>query len=201
MGAHVVDISRKTFVEPPWAAPLDIAAALRGVPETAQVTGMFLEPLVERARSKGFNLPSSRPRYVPYSFYPLREHAHLLVEACVRFYPDLPMREALRRLGRGAPHALVTSFVGKVVLGSAVGVEQAISAMVKAYPLNLRPGRAELLSMTERDAVVRLTDIYYFLDSHHVGAFEGVLSFVGKTGSVRICQYSESSADLLCSWR
>ena len=193
--------TRKNFEEPPWSAPLDIAAALRAIPESATVTGMFLIPLVERARSQGITLPSARARYVPYSFYPLREHAHLLVETCVRFYPSLPMRQALRRLGLGAPDALVTSVVGKVVLGSAVGVEQAITAMVRAYPLNLRPGSTEVLSMTPQDAVIRLRDIYYFLDSHHVGAFEGILKFVGKTGSVRICQYSESAADLLCTWR
>jgi len=199
-GADHVGMSHKNYVEPPWAAPLDVAAALRSIPETATVTGMFLNPVVEKARRRGFELPSARERYVPFRFYPLREHAHLLVEACVRLYPELPMRQALRRLGRGAPQALVNSMIGKVVLGSAIGIEEIIPAMVKAYPLNLRPGRAEVVSVKKGAAIIRMEEVHYFLDSHHVGAFEGILEHAGTAGEVRICSYSESSADLLCTW-
>lgn len=188
------------FVEPPWHAPLDAEAAIREVPETATISGMFLAPLVLEAKRRGKALPSARDRYVPFTFYPLREHCRLLVETCALFYRDRPLRAALRKLGRGAPKALVESTLGKVVLGSAQGVDQIVSAMAKAYPLNARPSRVEVLEVRSRRAVVRLEEVHYFLDSHHVGAFEGVLKFAGVEGRVLIASRSSSSADLLLEW-
>lgn len=193
-------ISASSYEEPAWDAPLDVAAELRSIPDTATVAGMFLEPLAETARRRGFPLPSARDRYVPYRFYPQREHAYLLIETCVRLYPELSIRRALRKLGRGAPKALISSTIGKVVLGSAVGVHDMLRGMVKAYPLHVRPSRADLLDLTRDRAVVRLEDVHFFLDSHHVGAFEGLLHFANTRGSVRICSYSPSSADFLCTW-
>src|SRR5580765_3124250 len=96
-------------------------------------------PLVAEAKRRGFVLPSARDRYVPFKFYPLVEHARLLLETCERIYPDKPRRMALRKLGRGAPQALISSTLGRVVLGTAEGVHAMVEAMAKAYPLNARP--------------------------------------------------------------
>jgi hypothetical protein len=49
-------------------------------------------------------------------------------------------------------------------------------------------------------ATVRLDKVPYFLDSHHVGTFEGVLRFAGVQGTVRIASRSATSADLLLTW-
>jgi uncharacterized protein (TIGR02265 family) len=187
-------------VDPPWSAPLDAATVLRAVPETATVAGLFLEPLAEAARREGKPLPSARDRYTPFRFYPLREHASLLIEACARLYPNLPLRQALRKLGRGAPQALLTSTLGKVVLASAVGPDEIIAAMVKAYPINVRPSRLQIVELAAGRAIVRVEEMHYFLDSHHIGAFEGVISYAGRRGTVKICSYSPVSADLLCTW-
>jgi uncharacterized protein (TIGR02265 family) len=161
---------------------------------------MFLAPLAQEAVRRGTQLPSARERYLPFSFYPLREHARLLVETCQRLYPDRSLRQGLRKLGRGAPQALVASTLGKVVLGSAHGVHEIIAAMAKAYPLNARPSSVTVLEAASGRSVVRLDDIYYFLDCHHVGAFEGVLNYARTGGTVRICSRSRSSADLLLEW-
>lgn len=195
-----MDIHLRNFVEPPWTAPLDLPAIMRAIPETAAISGMFLEPLAEHARRVGGPLPTARERYIPFRFYPLREHAQLLVEMCQLHYASLPLRQALRKLGRAAPNALVASTIGKVMLSPAVGVEDMIRALVKTYPLNLRPGKLEVLEFAPRRVVLRLEDIYYFLDSHHVGTFEGIMRFAGKVGTVRICSYSNISADFLCCW-
>jgi hypothetical protein len=87
-----------------------------------------------------------------------------------------------------------------VMLSSAMGVEEIIRALVKTYPLNLRPGKLEVLEFAPQHALLRLEDIYYFLDSHHVGTFEGIMRFAGKDGTVRICSYSNTAADFLCCW-
>ncbi len=188
------------YVEPPWSAPLDANAAIRAIPETATISGMFLTPLILEAKKKGYVLPSARDRYVPFQFYSLREHSRLLVETCERAYRDRPLRQALRKLGRGAPAALVASTLGKIVLGSVEGVEQVVTAMAKAYPLNARPSRVDVIEARPGRAVVRFEELHYFLDSHHVGAMEGVLNFAGVSGRVLIASRSPAAADMLLEW-
>jgi uncharacterized protein (TIGR02265 family) len=192
--------SSGVFVEPPWDAPLDAQEEIARVPEDATISGMFLAPLALEAGRQGVPLPSARDRYVPFKFYPLREHCRLLVEMCERLFGDRPLRQGLRKLGRGAPAALVASTLGKVVLGSAEGVDQVVSAMAKAYPLNARPSRVTVLETMPGRAVVRLEDVHYFLDSHHVGTFEGALKFAGVAGRVLIASQSRTCADLLLEW-
>jgi uncharacterized protein (TIGR02265 family) len=190
----------RDFLEPPWPAPLDGAAVLRLVPESATVAGLFLEPLADSARRVGKPLPSARDRYIPFRFYPLREHVSLLLETCARLYPNLTLRHALRKLGHGAPKALIASTLGKVVLASAVGPHALLTALVKAYPLNMRPCELAVLELGPGRAVIRLDQVLYFLDCHHVGVFEGLLGYAGRRGVVKIMHRSQTSADFLLTW-
>jgi len=199
-GSALTRMSDPEYVEPPWRAPLDAEAELRAIPSTATISGMFLAPLVLEAKRCGVVLPSARDRYVPFTFYPLVEHCRLLVESCRLLHRDRPLRQALRKLGRGAPHALVASTLGRVVLGSAEGVHDVIRAMAKAYPLNARPSRVTVLEAGSGRALVRLEDVHYFLDSHHVGAFEGVLRFAQVEGRVLVARRGRAAADLLLEW-
>ena len=188
------------FVEPMWDAPLDVEACVRQIPEAATVTGMFLEPLLELARNKGYTLHAARDRYVPFRVYPMREHATLLLETCARAFPRLPLRQALRKLGRAAPHALLRSTLGKITIGSARGVLDVLQAMARAYPLNVHPARVEVLESGAGRAVVRIEQLHYFLDSHHVGAFEGVLRFGGASSSRVLMCAIHPSTQTACTW-
>ena len=60
--------------------------------------------------------------------------------------------------------------------------------------------RVSTVDSGPRWAIVRLDKIPYFLDSHHVGTFEGILRFAGVKGSVRLASRSPMSADLLVAW-
>lgn len=188
------------FVEPPWDAPFDDASELAAIPESCSISGMFLAPLAAEAKRRGVLLPSARDRYVDFKFYPLVEHARLLLETCARIYPDRPRRQALRKLGRGAPQALIATTLGRVVLGSAEGVSSVVEAMAKAYPLNARPSKVTVVESMSGRCIVRLEDIHYFLDSHHVGAFEGALKYAGVRGRIRLAKLSRSAADFLLEW-
>ena len=57
-----------------------------------------------------------------------------------------------------------------------------------------------MLESTRRRSVVRLEDIHYFLDSHHVGTFEGALKFAKVEGRVLIARRGRAAADLLLEW-
>jgi uncharacterized protein (TIGR02265 family) len=124
-----------------------------------------------------------------------------LIEACAQFYPDRPIRLSMRSLGRAAPAALLTSTLGRASVGSAQGTLAIIEAMTKSYPVNLPGSNVVLLEQSKRDCIVRMQGVPYFLDSHHVGVFEGVLRYAGiKDGSVLLRARSRSDADLLCRW-
>lgn len=189
------------FVEPTFRAWLDPTAAVRAVPESASIAGMFVSALAEEARSRRLPLPSARARYLPMRFYPLREHVQLLVEAAATLCGDMPLRAGLRVLGRGAPQSLLESTVGKIVLGSASGVQQVVAAIVNTYPVHIRPSFAAVLEEGDGRMVVRLEQVHFFLDSHHVGVFEGALRHAGVRGRVRIHQHSDTAADLLLTWQ
>lgn len=188
------------FTEPKWDAPLDADAAIARIPPDATISGMFPYALAIEARRRGFTLPSARPKYVNFSFYPLREHARLLVETCHRFYPELSLRQALRHLGHYAPKAMAASTLGRIMFGTVSGVQEMITAMAKAYPLNTRPAEVEVASTGPGYAIVRLDQIYHFLDSHHVGAFEGVFKHVGVQGKVLYASRGHAAGDIMLEW-
>lgn len=190
------------FSEPDWSAPLDVEACIDAVPADATMSGMFLAAVVSAASSAGHRLPSARASYTAFRKYPMREHCVIMVEAARAIWPAHSMREGLRRLGRGAPRALMTSMLGRVVLGSVEGPAEIVRAMARAYPLNSSPGSLEVGDAGPGRVVVRLRDIHHFLDSHHVGVFEGVLRHAGvEGGHVRLASLSRSDADLSCEWR
>ncbi len=193
--------SEARFVEPPWFTGLSAAHEIAAIPPQATIAGMYLIPLVEAAKKIGRPLPSARARYTAYSFYPLREHAQLLIEGAEAIYPDRPLRLALRKLGRGATGALLSSTLGKVVLSAAVGPAEAVQQLAKTYSLNLKPGHGEVLISERGRLVVELRDIYYFLDCHHVGVMEGILRYAGVDGEVRINSIGRSRAEYLLTWK
>jgi uncharacterized protein (TIGR02265 family) len=195
-----MSVTERDFVEPPWRAPLDPAAVLRGIPASATIAGMYAATIADDAKALGKTLTLPRERYLPFGFYPLQEYAKLLVDACTLIYPTRPMRIGLRSMGRAAPAALLRSTLGRVVLGSVHGVHEVIESVLKTYPINVRPSHAEIVERSDRHAVVHLRDIFFFLDCHHVGVLEGTLRHAGVNGQVRIMTKSPTEAYLLCSW-
>jgi uncharacterized protein (TIGR02265 family) len=188
------------FVEPPWHRPLDPQAVLNAVPASATIAGMFFLAALEGARRRGTSLTPRRERYLRFGFYPLAEFIPLLVEAAGKFYPARSLRDALRLIGQAGPAAFSNSVLGKVTLGAAEGVHEAISAIAGTYAINVPGSRCDILQTSPRSAVLGLRNVHHFLDSHHVGVFEGTLQYAGVSGRVKIASQSETSADLLLEW-
>lgn len=103
---------------------------------------------------------------------------------------------------RGAPAALVRSLLGRVVLGSVEGPGEIVRAMARSYPLHMKPGVLEVEEPRPGELIVRLRDVHTFVDSHHVGVFEGVLRYAEVADpQVTICSYSATNADLRLTFR
>jgi uncharacterized protein (TIGR02265 family) len=189
------------FAEPDWAAPLDTGSAIQAMPQSATISGMFLDATLSGARKARLPLSSDWPaQYSRFRFYPMRDHARLLAEIAPLMFPDVPIRQALRVLGRTAPSTLLGSTVGKVVLGSAEGVHEIIETITKTYPINLKPSSAEIVERGAHHTVVRLTDVHFFLDCHHVGVLEGTMRHAGVKGSARVRPLGRGAMDFLLSW-
>jgi uncharacterized protein (TIGR02265 family) len=199
-GAPTATVDGRPFIEPPWDAPLDVERALESIPADATISGMFFNRLIGAARAQSAVLPSARERYLAFTFYPLVDLARLVLDAAPLLFPDRPLRQGLRALGRGGPDAFLASTLGKVTLGSTSDVHGAVAAMANGYELNVRPSRVSLADSGPGWVVVHLERVPYFLDSHHVGTFEGALRFAGTKGAVRIASRSPSSADFLLTW-
>jgi uncharacterized protein (TIGR02265 family) len=193
------DDEQREFHDPPWSAPFDVQREIERIPQEAQIRGMFIIPLVQETKRANANL-AKRERYVGFQFYPLREHAQLLVDACAVLYPKLSMRLALRKLGRAAPKAFVGSTLGRVVLQSAQGVYECVSALAKGYELSTTPGRATVEEVGHRVLDVTLEHVYHFVDCHHIGAFEGVVKQAGERCHIKLRQVSPSVTVLRLTW-
>lgn len=161
---------------------------------------MYFLALMDGARRRGLTLPGLRERYLPFSFYPVTEFVPVLIAAAEQFYPERSLRQALRAIGAAGPLVFLESTLGKVTLGSTVGAQAAVAAISKTYPINLRSSHCAVLELAPNACLVTLHDIPYFLDSHHVGVFEGTLAYAGVAGRVRIAPRSAVSADLLLEW-
>lgn len=190
----------RSFTDPPWSATLDVERVLAAIPADAKIAGMFFLAVAEGAKRRGVSLPLMRERYLPFSFYPITEFAPLLVQAAGRFHPELSLRQALRILGASGPKAFIASTLGKVTLGAAEGVHETVAAIAKTYEINIRPSRCTILESRPSSMVLGLEGVHYFLDTHHVGVFEGTLSHAGVSGRVKIASHSRTSAELLLEW-
>lgn len=188
------------FIDPPWQAPLDPEVVIAAIPREALIAGMFFVAVQKGAERRGVSLPDANERFLPFGFYSISKFAPLLVSAAKLFYPERSLREGLRAIGRAAPEAFSSSVLGKVTLGSAEGVHAVVSSIVNTYAINVRPSRCSVVESTQSSMIVSLEHVYHFLDSHHVGVFEGTLKYAGVDGRVRIASKSATAAELLLEW-
>lgn len=185
---------------PLMSEPLDVAQALSAIPEYAVAKGYLIRAVVRAAERFDAILPSARPHYVPFDDYPLREHARLMCEASGVIYRDLPLREGLRRIGWYTPQAFAQTLLGRLRLAGISDVLSVIDAIAAGYEASLSHGRVTVENWSNGYAELRLADVYHFLDSHHVGVFEGCVRHVRGEGSVRIVQSDASTAQLIVRW-
>lgn len=193
-------VALRQFADPPWEAVLSVERCLAEIPEDAAIAGMFYLALQDGAKRRNVELAIPKQRYVPFGFYPLREFARALVQAARLFYPDRPLRQGLRAIGTVGPKAFAASTLGKVTFGSAGGVREAVSAIAKTYSANIRGSQCTIVESAPRAMQLSFENVYHFLDSHHVGVYEGIFEHVGVRGTVRVAMRSRSSGNFLLEW-
>ena len=189
------------FLSPDWDAPLDVSDYVRTTPKTAQIKGMFLAAIVDGCREKGEPLAGARDRYLSFNDYPLVEHLELMAKGAPVLFPGRSLRRALRSTGRASYATFVRSVVGRVVFGgSAVEMMSSIVAMIRGYNVAMPCGKLDIVDSSATSVTLRMSGMYTFLDSHHVGVFEGVARACGVRAEVRVRLSSLVAGDMLITW-
>jgi uncharacterized protein (TIGR02265 family) len=166
----------------------------------ATVKGFFFERALQELDARKMPRVSMR-RYAMFKDYPLADYRTLLVEASAQLYPQLPTREALRRLGQLAYPTLANTMIGRVIFGIlGDDLPKVMKAAAKGYKIALQPGSATVLEVGDHHSHVRLDEIYVFSDSYQVGVFEGAITSCNRQGEVAIKRHAPTSVELWCRW-
>lgn len=161
---------------------------------------MQLQALVDECKKQGVAI--STRKYTSFREYPGEELLDLLVATAEGVWPGVPIREALRRVGRLAYPTLYNSLVGKVIFGAlARDVKRIWGVVSKGYELSGSTGTATLLEVTDEEAIVRLDGMYSFIDSWHVGIFEGAIEVYDADSEIYVKMNTPMSADFQVRWR
>lgn len=189
------------YTIPDMTAPFHVDAYLQACPADATIKGMFLNDLLAHVAQAGGGALTDK-RYVAFKDYPMREYVELAPRAAARAYPDAPVREGLRRIGRSAYPTLAETMIGRVIFGVlGKDLEAIMKVAARGYAVSQSPGTAEVLDVGPGRARVRLTNLYTFVDSFQLGVFEGAILACGRTGEVRAKVESIATAEILATWR
>jgi uncharacterized protein (TIGR02265 family) len=166
---------------------IDVEATARGIPTTYRVKGMFFARLVEQL-GDGFSqvepqlaTPPRFGRYVPFSDYPQSDYVRLTTATAQKLYPNVPLREGVRRLGRDDFNVLATSTIGKITL-AAVGDARSVLLKAPFIYEKLAPGGWTVTGEPIDDVTVRIEFApVYGTWEYTLGQLEGVILNFGGT--------------------
>jgi uncharacterized protein (TIGR02265 family) len=203
MRAHHLEVLPSVphgFVLSNDAAPLDPVPQLRDVPDGHGVRGWLFNTVIDMAEARGVALRPSRG-YIDFKYYPVRDWMELMVEATRQCYPQLPLRAGLRALGRLAYPRFVTSMIGRVTFGILGNdIARIMATAPKAYEVSFTHSRVSVLDSGMQSVHVRFEHTHAFLDSYHVGAFEGAMDACKRVGEIHVKIDSLSQGELFVRW-
>ncbi|HTV18455.1 MAG TPA: DUF2378 family protein [Polyangiaceae bacterium] len=191
-------LSPDDFVELDLKAALDVESRIAAAPEVATVRGMFFDQLVRSAKHANI---AREERYVPFRNYPLRDYMRLVVDVARARFPQLALRDAMRRVGWDAFLTLKASVTGKVLFSFARGDAQSVLQLAPdAYKHTMSHCSVSLRVSSPGQVVLEYRDVYNFVECYQVGIVEGACRACGSVPQVRVRQRSAHHLDMLVRW-
>lgn len=188
------------FLQPADEAPFDAEAYIRATPSENTVRGMFFNSYIAELERRGVALPEERS-YISFKLYSLRDWMRFVVPAAKSLWPELPLRGAIRRAGRFAYPTFADSIIGRVTFGVlGKDLRSILRIAGKGYTHSLDPGAAEIRELGTNHAWLILHDVFSYIDTYHVGVFEGVLQVCEREGEVFCRRHSYGEAELFITW-
>lgn len=175
--------------EIPLTGTFDVEDAVRAMPDTNRVKGMFFGRL-SRQLGDGWgdvqhslDQPPKHGRYLPFTDYPQRDYVRLYAATAKKRYPTLPLGESVRRLARDDIEVFAESTVGSVMLAMVGDARSALSKLPLAYGATMRS--AMKLQVKHLDESVRVTfDPHYGRWEYQLGQLEGVVAAFGNRSRI-----------------
>jgi uncharacterized protein (TIGR02265 family) len=195
----------KEYVLPVWDAPLDAEAYVNAMPRTALIKGLYPGAVLAEAKRRNLSLKNLADKYLPFLDYSLVDHNRLIVEAAGAFFPDVPLRVGLRKIGRAAVQSLLVTTFGKAVLGGLTQPEtvaRALAALSRSFTTTIsKPNPSfELVVTGDQSAILTMRDAWIFHDCQQIGIIEGLCRACGARAQVRIAVDGLANAEYLCTW-
>ncbi|HVU05590.1 MAG TPA: DUF2378 family protein [Polyangiaceae bacterium] len=171
---------------------LDPEAVAAQLPKSYVVKGMFFARLLAQL-GPGFSAiepkleqPPRLGRYVPFSDYPQSDYVRVSTATAQKVFPGVPLREALRRLGREDFSVFAGSTVGKVILAVVGDARTALLRTPTIY-MKMAPGDWVVTGEEVNDRVVRLQfSPVYGTWEYQVGQLEGLVMNYGGEPKITI---------------
>ncbi len=172
------------------------AATARGT-----VKGMFLNFVLDFAHAQGAR-NVVHPRWIPFKSYPVSEHNALVDEVVQAVLPAATTAEAHRILGAEIYARFRETMVGTALLAAAGSDwNRVILVGPKAYEVSITPGSVEVELLRPGSAVVKLRDIWAYVDTLQLGIWEAAMKRCGAEGTIEVLGISRCDADFLVEWR
>jgi uncharacterized protein (TIGR02265 family) len=179
---------------PTFDAPLDVERIVQQVPQTALIKGFFIDSfekliLKERPDLKGKLYEGlERKSYNPLKSYWRGEIMRAEAQFARLAFPDVPLREAMRRSCHLIYPSFLSSLVGRVVLVAlyARDVDAVLKVGPKMYSSMTNFGKIDADRVGDRHWRYHYVDYYSWIDCGDVGVIEGLLMHYGHDPKLTI---------------
>lgn len=186
---------------------IDAESRLAQVPSDYTLKGMFFGSVVESLGQEAWqylklelSAPPRGGRYVPFVDYPQVDYCRIALAAAARLYPEQPMPEAARRLGRHDFSVFTQSRVGKVLLHLAGDLSAVLQSLPSTYSKVSRGGRITSSPLSDGGVRLEYVDYHGWVDCYTLGTIEGIVQHFGHRPSIRVSLASETEATYDVHW-
>jgi uncharacterized protein (TIGR02265 family) len=187
------------FLVPDFTAPLDTAYVLRTLPQ-GTLKGSFVGDLLQRAKIRGLP-PITTKKYIFFKDYPLQEAIEIFLELIPKLYPDVPIREAIRRNGHAEYGTFLNSMLGKALLGRFISISFHAKLIPKIYSLLSSYGKVSLTQVSGNSLTLLYENVPDLIDCADVGSLEGGFLARNVTHQVYFRRLGVGHGELFCTWK
>lgn len=178
---------------------------LARTPAEYTIKGLFFRSAVEALGPEvvlcepQLSAPPPLGGYSAIADYSQRDHAVLAAAAARKLYPQLSLREGLRRMERGAAHEFAESSVGRVIVRFASSPTSAFQLLPRIFT-HVQKGGVMQVRLRQNGVCVECREFAPWLDCSVIGALEGVVVLFGKRPTVDVKLISAFDADYDIDW-
>jgi uncharacterized protein (TIGR02265 family) len=178
---------------PRFDRTLNVEDHIRLLAPKAACKGLFFnDPIARLRRAKPDHVLLSQDgiasrRYLPFFDYPYADLMRILAGTAGAVYPELPLGEGLRRLGRTGYEALLESQVGKVIFGIfGRNFESVVKTGARGWAVSINFGKVDVEVVGPNHVRYHFENLPGFLETYQVGIVEGAMNVCGVRGEIGV---------------